>query len=149
MLGKKKDFSNEKINSIIGADAIIEGTFTTKDTTRIDGIIKGNVETKGTLLVGKSGKIEGKIQAANIMIAGEVIGDLHITERIEATATSKIMGDIVAKSLSIDEKAKFEGRCTMNMNNVNSKTKEDAEIKNDTKMESEEIKTEDATDVEK
>lgn len=112
---KTKDFSAEKINSIIGADAVIEGTFTTKDTTRIDGKIIGDIQSDGTLLIGRSAKIEGKVKAVNIMIAGEVIGDLNIKERIEATGTSKIKGDIVAKSLSIDENAKFRGNCTMNM----------------------------------
>lgn len=129
MFGNKtKDFSAEKINSIIGADAVIEGTFTTKDTTRIDGVIKGDIHSAGTLIIGKSAKVEGKVKAANIMIAGEITGDLQIKERIEATGTSKIFGDIVAKSLSIDENAKFRGRCTMNMNvsqkETDSKTKQ-------------------------
>ena len=112
---KVKDFSAEKINSIIGADAVIEGTFTTKDTTRIDGVVNGDITTKGTLIIGQSGVIEGSIQAANVMIAGQVKGNLKISDRIEATATSMIMGDIEAKSLSVDEKAVFQGRCTMNM----------------------------------
>lgn len=112
---KTKDFSAEKINSIIGVNAVIEGSFTTKDTTRIDGTIRGDIHSAGTLIIGKSAKIEGKVKAANIMIAGEVKGDLHIKDRIEATSTSKIIGDIVAKSLSIDENAKFQGNCTMNM----------------------------------
>ncbi len=123
MFGNKtKDFSAEKINSIIGSDAVIEGSFTTKDTTRIDGVIKGDIHSAGTLIIGKGAKVEGKVKAANIMIAGEIRGDLHIKERIEATGTSKIVGDIVARSLTIDENAKFQGNCTMNMNGAQKET---------------------------
>ncbi len=137
MFGNKtKDFSGEKINSIIGSDAVIEGSFTTKDTTRIDGVIKGDIHSAGTLIIGKGAKIEGKVKAANIMIAGEITGDLHIKERIEATGTSKIIGDIVAKSLSIDENAKFQGKCTMNMNGSQKETE------NKTKQVISEVKTE-------
>ncbi|MDD2971427.1 MAG: polymer-forming cytoskeletal protein [Lachnospiraceae bacterium] len=116
MLGKKKDFAEEKIQSLIGEDVVIEGNMTLKDAVRIDGKIKGDITSKGSLFVGKNGVIEGNIQAVNIMIAGTINGNMNITERIEATATSKIKGDIVAKSLVIDENAAFEGNCTMNMN---------------------------------
>ncbi|MEG1848778.1 MAG: polymer-forming cytoskeletal protein [Lachnospiraceae bacterium] len=118
MLGKKtNDFTTEKFSSIIGVDAIIKGTFVTKDTTRIDGTILGNVEAKGTIIVGPKGKVEGNIQASNALIAGEVRGDMDVTERIEASASGRIIGDIQAKSLIVDENATFQGKCTMNIKN--------------------------------
>lgn len=118
MFGKKTvDFSSEEINSIIGSDAVIEGSFTTKDTTRIDGTIKGNVDTRGTLIIGPKGRIEGNVQAVNVLVAGEVRGDMNVAEKIEASSSGKIIGDIQAKSLVIDENAMFQGRCTMNVKN--------------------------------
>lgn len=130
MFGKKTiDFSSEEINSIIGTDAVIEGSFTTKDTTRIDGTIKGNVDTKGTLIIGPKGKIEGNVQAANVLVAGEVRGDMNVAEKIEASSSGKIIGDIQAKSLVIDENAMFQGRCTMNVKSHHSSgNKENEEL---------------------
>lgn len=127
MLGKKKDFAEEKINSIFAEDVVIEGNITLKDAVRVDGTIKGDIVSKGSIFVGKTGKIEGSVQAANIMIAGSVQGNLNISQRIEAVSASKIKGDIVAKSLSIDENAHFEGRCTMNVNGK--EAKEDKALK--------------------
>jgi len=124
MLGKKKDYTEEKIQSIIGEDVEIEGKVTFKEAVRIDGVINGDITSKECVFVGKNGKIHGNIQASNIMIAGTIQGNMNIAERIEATATSKIKGDIVAKSLAIDENASFEGKCTMNMNGKNGKSQE-------------------------
>ena len=124
MLGKKKDFAEEKIQSVIGDDVVIEGKVTLREAVRIDGTINGDVVSKGCIFVGKNGKIKGSVQASNIMIAGTIDGNMNIAERIEATATSKIKGDIVAKSLAIDENASFEGKCTMNMNGKNGKSQE-------------------------
>ena len=112
---KSKDFTVEKISSVIGIDAIITGTLDVKDTTRIEGTIKGDVKSESTVIIGTTGKVEGNIFAKNIMIAGEVAGNITVSERIEASASGKIKGDIQAKSLYIDENAVFQGQCTMNV----------------------------------
>ena len=116
MLGKRttSDLGAVKINSIIGTDTVFEGTISTKETTRIDGIVKGEIKSEGTLVIGNSGKVVGNVHAANIVIAGSVEGDLYATGKIEVSSTSKIRGDINTKSLIIDEDALFEGKCTMN-----------------------------------
>lgn len=116
MFGKKvRDFTVEDIDSIIGAGALLEGTLTTKNTTRVDGHIIGDVNTNGILVVGGSGKIEGTIHAHNVLVAGEVRGDMHAAERVEVSSSGKVFGDIRTKSLQIDENAQFSGQCTMNI----------------------------------
>ena len=59
----KKDSTNatdneilEQVGTIIGPGAVIDGPLTTKDSTRIDGTIKGNVNISGALIVGQEGK---------------------------------------------------------------------------------------------
>ena len=112
---KSKDFSVEKISTIIGADVVMTGKLETKETTRIEGMFKGDVMSESTLIIGTTGKVEGNIKAMNVLIAGSVTGNMNVTERIEASASGKIYGDIHAKSLFIDEKAVFQGQCTMNV----------------------------------
>jgi len=120
MFNKKgKDFTVEKISTMIGSDAVITGTFEAKDTTRVEGVIHGDIKSEETVIVGTTGKVNGNITAKNVMVAGEVKGNMHVVERIEASASGKIFGDIQAKSLYIDENAVFQGQCTMNVpNNV-------------------------------
>lgn len=111
---KTSDVSAQKINSIIGLDTLFEGNLTTKDTTRVDGTIKGNVKSEGTLIVGPKGTVEGNITATNIIVGGIIEGDLIASGKVEITSTGSIKGDITTKSLIIDENAVFQGTCSMN-----------------------------------
>lgn len=104
-----------KIDSIIGADAVVTGNLTTEATTRIDGEVQGDIRSKGTLVIGAKGRVTGNIYAAYIMVAGEIKGDLSASEKIEVSSSGKIVGNIQTKSLIVDENAMFQGQCIMNI----------------------------------
>lgn len=57
--------------------------------------------------------MKGDIDAAEILIAGIIYGNLKARERIEITETGSVMGDLITKTLVIDEGASFKGNCTM------------------------------------
>lgn len=113
-MGNKTDSYNaSKINSVIGRGTEFEGTIRTSETLRIEGFVKGNIFSEGTLIVGKGGKVDGKIEATNLLVGGEVYGDFFASNRVEANATGRIYGNIHAKSLIVDENAIFQGTCEM------------------------------------
>lgn len=113
---KKKDNNDtqfSKIKSIIGQDAIFEGTLQAKETTRVDGLIKGDVKIDTVLVLGLTGKIVGNVRAATIMIGGTVEGDLIATDKITISGTGKVTGNLHTKKLVVDENAVFFGQCFM------------------------------------
>ena len=117
----KKDSTNateneilEQVGTIIGPGAVIDGPLTTKDSTRIDGTIKGNVNISGALIVGQEGKIFGTASGVNIYVAGEVNGNLSAPQgKVEISDTGRVVGDVICKGIIIDENAVFQGRCEM------------------------------------
>lgn len=116
MLGKKTtDQVNAKISSVIGADMEIEGNVRAREAIRIEGAVKGDVSSEGTLVVSSTGRVNGTVKGSNIMVAGTIEGDMYSDGRIEVAATGKIFGNIRTKSLIVDENAVFQGQCTMNM----------------------------------
>lgn len=118
MLGKKQaEYVNAKVNSIIGTDMVLEGNITAQESIRIEGTVKGDVSSEGTLVISPSGKITGNIKGSNIMVGGTIEGDMTSGGRIEVAASGKIIGNIRTKSLIIDENAVFQGQCTMNTQN--------------------------------
>ncbi len=117
---KGKD-TTVKISTLLGSGTQIEGDFTAEGSTRVDGIINGNVTIQGAIIVGAEGKINGTIVADAATIGGEVIGDVTVTEKLEILATAKIIGDITSKVLVIDEHAVFQGNCNMNQEVPNGK----------------------------
>lgn len=104
-----------QIDSLIGADAMVEGNLKTGSAARIDGEIKGDIEAAGTLVIGKSGKVQGDIRASYILVGGEVTGDLKASEKVEVLSSGRVLGNIQTKSLVVDENAMFQGQCIMNV----------------------------------
>ncbi|MBR1641351.1 MAG: polymer-forming cytoskeletal protein [Butyrivibrio sp.] len=118
MFGNKKDTTVdpalEQVGTIIGPGAVLDGPLTTKDSTRIDGTVKGNVTISGALIVGQEGKITGTVSAMNAYIAGEVTGNISAPQgKVEISDTGKVIGDITCKGIIIDENAVFSGQCDM------------------------------------
>lgn len=115
MLRKKEnnDMQNQKIKSIIGQDAVFEGTLEAKESTRVDGLIRGDVKIETVLILGVTGKIVGNVNASSIMIGGTVEGDLVADNKITIAATGKVTGNLHTKKLVVDENAMFRGQCFM------------------------------------
>ena len=119
MFGSKKEVSTieeamEQVGTIIGPGAVLEGPLTTKDSTRIDGTVKGNVTISGALIVGQEAKITGTVSAMNVYIAGEIAGNVSAPQgKVEISDTGKVIGDVTCKGIIIDENAVFQGKCEM------------------------------------
>ena len=118
MFGSKKDnnvdSALEQVGTIIGPGAILDGPLTTKDSTRIDGTVNGNVTISGALIVGQEGKITGTVSAMNAYVAGEITGNVSAPQgKVEISDTGKVIGDVTCKGIIIDENAVFHGNCEM------------------------------------
>ncbi len=112
---KKKSEPVEKriIDTIIGENTKIQGILTASDSTRVDGLVKGKIQSESSVIVGEKGTIRGDINANDILVAGTVYGNLIAREKIELTETGRVRGDLITKTLVIDEGASFKGNCTM------------------------------------
>ncbi len=116
MFGGKKEAhrktGSSEINTLIGEGCTFEGNLNLPGATRIDGCVKGNVRSDSTLIVGDSGSIEGDIRCVNILIYGEVKGNIE-AQRVELRQGAKLTGDIKTSVLIIEEGAVYNGHCSM------------------------------------
>lgn len=106
------EISNSSIN-IISEGTTIKGDINANGDTRIDGELIGNISSKGKLVVGPNGKIEGEIRCNNVEVSGFIKGKVTITELLIMKSSSKIEGDIIAGKLSVEPGATFSGTCAM------------------------------------
>ena len=90
MLGKKN--ADTKMSTLIGAGAELTGDFTLDGSARIDGKIGGNVTVTGNLILGAGSVVTGDVQAASVLIGGEVTGNITAPEKAELTASAKGAG---------------------------------------------------------
>lgn len=116
MFGKstvEKAKETGRIETIIGADTVIQGTLSSKGSIRVDGKLEGGVAEAAAVVVGEKGEIRGDVNTRSAIIGGRVVGNIVTTGAIEVLASAQIHGDIKTAMLSIAEGANFEGNCTM------------------------------------
>jgi cytoskeletal protein CcmA (bactofilin family) len=100
--------SNEK--TVIGKDISIEGNIRGREHMVIDGSIKGNIEMEThNFTLGPAGRVEGEIHARNISISGRMKGNIKTPGKIEITKEADFQGDILAKSIAVENGAFFKG----------------------------------------
>lgn len=100
------------INRIVEGTSI-EGEIRCESNIRIDGAFVGNLSTKGRLVIGPNGRIEGTIQCQNAEVEGIVKGKIAVQQQLSLKASAKVEGDIFTDKLSIEPGATFTGACNM------------------------------------
>lgn len=103
---------SQTINQI-GSGTTIKGEIKSNGDFRIDGSLNGSIESKGKIVVGESGKVEGEINCQNAVISGTVNANIRVSDLLELKSSSKFEGEILTKKLAIEPGAKFSGTCNM------------------------------------
>lgn len=111
-MAKNQEVSLKKHNDI-AAGTEIKGDIKAEGDFRFDGLLIGNMDVNGRLVVGSTGKIEGDIKCKNALIEGRVDGRLFVSELLTLSATAKINGDLITNKIAIEPGAIFTGTCKM------------------------------------
>ena len=93
------------------------GTLNFKDPVhlQINGQFEGTLETKGTLVIGRTAKVHATIQGEEIAIAGIVEGTVTATRKVELLATARLLGKLATPKLVVQEGAILHGTLEMEM----------------------------------
>ncbi|MDC0908494.1 polymer-forming cytoskeletal protein [Flavobacteriales bacterium] len=108
----KKTQMTEAINTI-GAGTIVTGDVQSKGDIRVDGSLKGSLNTSGKVVLGKEGVIEGDVLCNSADISGTIKAKITVSQLLSLKATAKLNGDIITNKLSIEPGASFSGSCSM------------------------------------
>jgi cytoskeletal protein CcmA (bactofilin family) len=105
--------SSNSSTTTISEGAILDGQIKIEGDIRVEGIVKGSVTSKGKVIMGKSGKVEGDIICQNAEISGHVTGKLKVADILILKANALVDGDINTGKLVIESGVKFNGNCSM------------------------------------
>ena len=100
------------INRIVEG-TVIEGDIRSESNVRIDGQFLGNINTRGRLVIGPTGKVEGTVNCENSEIECLLKGKINVQQLLSLKASAKVEGDILTAKLSIEPGATFTGACSM------------------------------------
>jgi cytoskeletal protein CcmA (bactofilin family) len=114
MFSRNRQKPQNRIDTLIGAETIVEGDVDFSGGLRVDGAINGNVNETGskagTLVLSERGRIEGSINVSHAVINGAVIGPVRASEYVELQAKSRVTGDVCYKTLEMHIGAVVEGK---------------------------------------
>lgn len=111
-MGKYNETDNSAIN-LLSNGTEITGDIKSNGDIRVDGLLTGNLTTKGKVVIGPTGKVKGEVYCKNSEVSGAVEGRICVSQLLTLKSDSKISGDIVTFKLSIEPGAKFTGNCKM------------------------------------
>ena len=91
----------------------ITGEIQSESDFRIDGVLEGSISTSGKVVIGKEGKINGKVICKNADFEGVLSGNLEVKETLTLKTSSKTEGDVIISKLIVDAGAFFNATCSM------------------------------------
>jgi len=97
----------------LSSSTVIEGDIRLDNDIRIAGSVVGTVNTKGALVVERTGKIKGEVNVNSATIAGKIQGNIECDGLMILESGSCFVGDIKTRQIVINESAEFQGNCAM------------------------------------
>jgi cytoskeletal protein CcmA (bactofilin family) len=112
----------DNINRIVEG-TVIEGVIKSESNLRIDGEFTGELITKGRLVVGPKGRVQGTVHCLCCDVEGSLEGEVTVLELLAMKASSTVQGDLYYGQLSVEAGAKALGTFRMGVAEQNKSEK--------------------------
>jgi cytoskeletal protein CcmA (bactofilin family) len=99
--------------TIVGAGARLEGNVVSAGNLRIDGQVKGQINSEGDVALSPQSQVEADIRAQNVSVAGRFKGSIQVKGKAHLARGGRIDGDITSKTLVVEEGGVFHGQSIM------------------------------------
>ncbi len=112
--GGEYRLQNARDNVNIGKSVFIKGELSGSEDLTIEGNVEGRIELKeNTLTIGPNGKIRAEVFAKQVIVLGEVTGNVTATEKVDIRDNGSVDGDVTSPRVAIAEGAHFRGAIDM------------------------------------
>ena len=98
--------------STISMETTITGTIESNSLFKLDGVLNGDIKGNKLVHIGKTGMVKGNVTAENVIVDGEVSGEIAAT-KVEIGSTGKVYATITSALFVIQEGGVFEGKKKM------------------------------------
>ena len=113
----------EEINAFLGAATVYTGKLNFQGSVRIDGVYNGEIESDGMLIVGKDARVEGRLRVSELVLSGNLTGEVSVAHRATIHKTGVFTGSMHVRALILEEGATLEGEIHMrNMDGIHQET---------------------------
>src|SRR5258705_4636530 len=96
--------------ALISAGLTIEGKIQGTGHVRIAGHFNGDVQVDGNLTIEAGARVTGQVRAQNVVVGGELEGNIEGATRVELLETGVLSGDLKAQALVVAAGSRMRGR---------------------------------------
>jgi cytoskeletal protein CcmA (bactofilin family) len=97
-------------HTLLGRTVVAQGQLSANEDLLIEGQFQGNITLEDhCLTVGTEGHLKAEIRARQVVVQGSVTGNVTAREKVEIRRTGRLLGDLVAATVAIEEGAYFKG----------------------------------------
>ena len=111
-MANERQQSGLMFNALTAGSKIV-GNITADSDYRIDGLIEGDLQCTGKVVIGEAGRIQGTVSCQNAEILDLMEGKINCSQQLSLRASGKIIGDVRTKTLIVEPGAIFNGTCSM------------------------------------
>ncbi len=102
-----------RVTTILGPGIYWKGDLKGKGGVRIEGAVDGEVDLRGLLVIGETGRLNSEhIRAETVIVSGVVKGDIT-ARKVEIRRTGRVWGNVVTTSFATEEGAFLRGQIRM------------------------------------
>jgi cytoskeletal protein CcmA (bactofilin family) len=105
------------IHSYVGSNTTIKGNLECSENFLVEGTVEGNLNSRGTIVLGKDSVVRGEVRAREVAVSGIVVGTIRCSNRLEIFQSAKIIGTIQAPVMKMEPGALVNGRVLMSRKN--------------------------------
>ena len=106
---KKTGFVGDENITLLARGVQLKGEIRVEGTVRIDGRLDGDIYTKGEVIIGEDGLVQGTITAGTVVSSGRIKATVKAAERVQLLKTAILIGEVQAPVLMMEEGAKIQG----------------------------------------
>lgn len=105
--------------AVIGKSVQIRGEVNGSEDLLVDGIVEGTITlSESRLTIGQNAKVSANVSAKDVVVIGQLQGDVRASGKVELRQGGTLTGDITAARLSIEENSNFKGKVDLIQGNA-------------------------------
>lgn len=101
------------IGAFFGKGVTFKGNIVYNGTLQIDGLVDGEIQTNGTLILGDEAEVRGKITTGTLISRGRVTADVVAAQAVKLLRPAVLDGTVRTPVFVMEEGVRFTGRCAM------------------------------------
>ncbi len=98
---------------LIGRGLFLKGELRGEEDLVIEGTVEGTISIAKSLTIEADGKVKANIETETVTIKGEMEGDLTARDKITIHGGARMVGDMTAPRVEIEDGAYYKGHVEM------------------------------------